>query len=99
MTQTHLTNDPAVVCALSGTRPLSERPPGEPACLRYLDVYDSCEMRGGTELCLVGKATFEGGKGLHTFEMKFSTIESLMLSISITLRGYCTLFYGWTTKA
>lgn len=95
MIQTHLADDPVVVYVLRvAYDPLQKGHQGETVCLRHADVYDSCEMRGETGLCVVGKATFEGGKGLHTFEMRFSTIKSLAFSIAITLRGRSALFYG-----
>jgi len=100
MLQTHLADDPAVVYVLRVVHdPLQKGHQGETVCLRHADVYDSCETRGETGLCVVRNATFdEGGKGLHTFEMRFSTIKSLALSISITLRGCSALFYGQTIK-
>jgi hypothetical protein len=95
MTQTHLADDPAVVYVLRVAHdPLQKGHQGETVCLRHADVYDSCETRGETGLRVVRKAIFERGKGLHTFEMRFSTIKSLALSISVTLRGRSALFYG-----
>jgi hypothetical protein len=72
---------------------------GEMVCLRHADVYESYETRGETGLCVVGKTTFEGRKGLHTFEIGLSAIESLALSITIFLRSCSALFHSQAIKS
>jgi hypothetical protein len=63
MTQTHLAGDPAVVYVLRVAHdPLQKGHQGETVCLRHADVYDSCETRGETGLCVVGLATSKEGK-------------------------------------